>query len=208
MKLHNIEQKSPEWHNLRLGKITASTFYKLLGTDVIRDKYLYDRAAEIVTGERCDADEACGGIHIERGLEYEPVARDRYVTATFSEVKEVGFISLSAYVGCSPDGLVGDDGLIEIKVPDSNNYFRHVIEIQRDGILAVPSEHFWQMQFCIYVTSRAWCDYVLYNPKHAINNKDLFIFRVERDIEAQKRIESILAESITKIKTYVSQYYG
>ena len=169
MKLHDdIEQKSPEWHNLRLGKITASGFGKLLGTDAVRDKYLYDRAAEIVTGERCDADEVISSVHIDRGNEWESVARDKYITTTFSEVKEVGFIQLDDYAGCSPDGLVGEDGLIEIKVPDSNNYFKYLIEIQNMGISAIPTDHFWQMQFCMYVCDRKWCDYVLYNPKHAV----------------------------------------
>lgn len=208
MQLHDIEQKSEEWHKLRLGKITASGFSKLMGTSAAKEKYLYDRVAEIVTNAMCDGDENCSGVHIARGNEWESVARDKYVTATFSKVKEVGLIQLDDYTACSPDGLVGEDGLIEIKVPDSNNYLKLILEISKEGIKAIPSDHCWQMQFCMYVTGRKWCDYVLYNPKHEVNNKDLFVFRVEKDQDAQVIIKSRLEYSVEQLKTYVSQYYG
>ena len=209
MQLHEtLEQGSPEWQALRLGKITGSNAAKLFGTPAAREKYLYDRAAEIVTGTRSDNDECASSQHMTRGSEFEEVALMKYTVATLNEVQKVGFVQLNEFVGCSPDGFVGDEGMIEIKVPDSNNYFRLMLEISTNGIKAIPREHLWQMQFCMYVCNRNWCEYVLYNPKHEANGKDLFIFTVDRDAESQKCIKQILAESVTTIKTYVTQYFG
>lgn len=209
MQLHeNIEQGSQEWHDLRLGKLTGSSAAKLFGTPAAREKYLYDRAAEIVTGCRCDSDEGAQGKHMARGHEFEEVALIKYTVATLNEVQRIGFVQLNEFVGCSPDGLVGDDGIIEIKVPDSNNYFRQILELTANGVKAIPSEYYAQMQFNMFVCGRAWCDYVLYNPKHEANGKSLFILRVERDNSMQERISHIVDECVAKIKGYMQKYYG
>ena len=161
----DLEQGSDKWHELRLGKITASCFYKLLGTKVARKKYLYEKANEIVTNCKSDGNKYVN-FHIQRGWEYETVARNKYIASTFTPVKEVGLVQLSNYIACSPDGLVGENGMIEIKVPDSNNYFQYVIEISKKGVKAIVKDHYIQMQFSLYVCARKWCDYVLFNPKH------------------------------------------
>lgn len=208
MQLHkNIEQGSPEWHDLRLGKLTGSSAAKLFGTPAAREKYLYDRAAEIVTGCRCDSDECTRGQHTARGSEFEEIALMKYTVATLHEVQKVGFVQLNEFVGCSPDGLIGDDGMIEVKVPDSNNYFRQVLEIASNGVKAIPSEYYYQIQFNLFVCGRKWCDYVLYNPKHEAKGKSLFIIRVERDDSMQNAIASIIDESVAKIGYYVEGYY-
>jgi len=201
----DLEQGSDKWHELRLGKITASCFYKLLGTKAAREKYLYDRANEIVTGCKADGEEYLN-LHIQRGWEHETVARNKYITSTFTSVKEVGLVQLSDHIACSPDGLVGEDGMIEIKVPDSNNYFRHVIEISKKGVEAIAKEHYMQMQFNLYVCARKWCDYVLFNPKHAVQGNGLFIFRVGYDEVMQARISEAVDECVPIMNEYVNQY--
>lgn len=201
----DLEQGSEEWHKLRLGKITGSCFHKVLGTKAAREKYLYDRANEIVTGCKSDSEDYVN-MHIQRGWEYEPVARAEYIADTFTAVNEVGLVQLGDYIACSPDGLVGDDGMIEIKIPDSNNYFRQVLEISSKGIEAIPSEHYSQMQFNLFVCGREWCDYVLYNPKHSAIGKGLFIYRVEYDNIMQVRIIKVLDECIQAINEYIVQY--
>ncbi len=203
----DIKQGSNEWHNLRLGKITGSSFSKLLGTPVAKEKYLYDKANEIVTGCLSDA-ASFNNIHMQRGNDFESVARTRYLLETFSVVKEVGLVIVDDYLACSPDGLIDEDGLIEIKVPDSNNYFRQLLEISSQGKSAVPTDYYIQMQFNMYVCGRSWCDYVLYNPQHAKNGKEIFIYRITRDEEMQKKIGQILDVSIIKIKQYVDQYFA
>src|SRR5271170_5792827 len=121
----DIKQGSDEWYRLRLGKITGSCFSKLLGGNGAKEKYLYDRANEIVTGCRSDSD-SFTNVHIRRGLDFESEAKSQYVMKTFTLINEVGLVQIGDYVACSPDGLIDEDGLIEIKVPDSNNYFRQM----------------------------------------------------------------------------------
>ncbi len=209
----NIQQGSEEWHNVRLGKITGSGFYRLLGTKEAQEKYLYDRANEIVTGCKSDGEEYQAGVcrmHMERGNNYESLVREMYKTYnTFADVNEVGLIQLGDYLACSPDGLVDDEGMIEIKVLDSNNYFRQVLRIDDIGVKALSKEHFAQIQFCLYICNRQWCDYVLYNPKHSdAVNKGLSIFRVEVDSEMQERISKVVTKSIAAIKWYITAYYA
>ncbi len=203
----DIKQGSDEWYRLRLGKITGSCFSKLLGGNGAKEKYLYDRANEIVTGCRSDSD-SFTNVHMRRGLDFEAEAKSLYVIKTFTLVNEVGLIQLGDYVACSPDGLIDEDGLIEIKVPDSNNYFRQMLEISLKGSTAIPHDHYVQMQFYMYVCGREWCDYVLYNPQHVVNNKELFIHRVKREEEIQISIGNVLDECVIKSKKYVEQYYS
>lgn len=205
MQIHKIEQRTPEWEHLRLGKITGSEFYKLVKGNGIKEKYLYTKANEIITGAKSDQDEYVN-IHIKRGNEFEKVVRYLYIVKTFNLVEEIGLIQMNDYAACSPDGLVNKDGIIEIKIPDAHNYFKLVLEISEKGINAIPEEHYWQMQFNLFVSNREWCDYVLYNPKHAEINKGIFIYRVEKDVEKQKKISEFLEEAINKIEKYVENY--
>jgi exodeoxyribonuclease (lambda-induced) len=115
---------------------------------------------------------------------------------------------LGDYIACSPDGLVGEDGMIEIKILDSNNYFGQVIEMSEKGAEAIESKHYIQMQFNLFVCGRQWCDYVLYNPKHDIIGNGLFIHRVERDSVMQARILEAVDECIPIMNKYVNQYHN
>ena len=207
MQVHEtLEQGSSEWHGIRLGKLTGSSAAKLMGTPAAREKYLYDRASEIVTGCRCDSDESATGMHMARGTEFEEVAIAKYTVATLNEVQRVGFVQAGEFVGCSPDGLVGTCGIIEVKVPDSNNYFRQILEISCNGVKAIPKDYYAQMQFNMFVCERKWCDYVLYNPKHEAKGKSLFITRVERDKKMQDTIAGIIDESVITIQKYTDRY--
>lgn len=208
MQVHtDVLQGSNEWDALRLGKITGSCFSKLMGTSEAKRKYLNDRANEIVIGHRCESYHF-SNIHIERGHEYEITAKHLYTIQTFNKVNDVGFVELNRYVGCSPDGLVDHDGMIEIKIPDSNNYFRQMIDISLKGEGAIPKEHYAQMQFNMYVCKRSWCDYVLYSLAHDKNNKSIYIFRVLKDEIEQQKIEKILSESVIEIENLVERYHA
>jgi exodeoxyribonuclease (lambda-induced) len=211
IQIHNFEQKSEKWYNSRLGKITGSCFHKLLGTPNAAKKYLYSKANEIVIGDRCEGDKAeKTSIHMERGLTYEDMARFSYQMEKEYKIKiqQVGLIQLNDYIACSPDGLVDDNGLLEIKVPDSNNFFESILEIKNVGIKAIPKQYYQQMQFNLYVSGRKWCDYVLYNPQHDIKGTGIFIYRIELDLPLQKRIAEIVEDIPQKINNYVEQYYN
>lgn len=198
-----LPQLSEEWHRLRLGKITGSSFYKMLGGSTTAEKYLYEKASEIVTGAKSDG-EKYSNVHIQRGLEWESTARNSYKRNKGVQIEEVGLIQLGDYIACSPDGLVGDDGMIEIKVPDSSNFLKLVLEISVNGKEAISNDHYYQMQFNLYVANRQWCDYVLYNNKFW--GKDLFCHRVERDEVCIDAIKKTLDKGIKQINEYVELY--
>jgi len=171
----DIEQGSDEWHAIRRGVITASTVAKLLtGTgkpannDTSRAQ-LYQLLAERITGE---SEASFYNDDMARGHLLEPFARDLYA-ANYAPVAECGFITCQlsgVVIGYSPDGLVGDDGLIEIKAPRQKTHLKSLLTNQ------VPGEYIPQVQTGLAVSGRAWCDFISYAP-----GLPLFVRRVERD---------------------------
>jgi putative phage-type endonuclease len=171
----DIEQGSDEWHAIRRGVITASAIAKLLtGTgkpannDTSRAQ-LYQLLAERITGE---SDPGFYNDDMARGHLLEPYARDLY-SQHYNEVQECGFITCQlsgVVIGYSPDGLVGDDGLIEIKAPRQKTHLKSLLTNQ------VPGEYIPQVQTGLAVSGRSWCDFISYAP-----GLPLFVRRVERD---------------------------
>jgi len=137
--------------------------------------------------------------HMERGNELEGQARSLYWLETGKEVQEVGFCELDEYTGCSPDGMIGEKGLIEIKCPTDKNFLKLLIEKK------ISSSYVWQMQMQMYVTGRKWCDFVAYCPNF---EKSFYIERVEADIEKFDKIKEGLAEGRKLIKKYIKMYEG
>jgi putative phage-type endonuclease len=158
-----IEQGADEWHALRRGVVTASAISKLLtatykpaANDTSR-ALLYQLLAERITGE---SDQSFYNDDMARGHLLEPYARDLYAEH-FAPVTECGFVTLTTsrgILGYSPDGLVGDEGLIEIKCPRPKTHLRSLLTGE------VPSEYYPQVQAGLAVTGRRWCDYISYAP--------------------------------------------
>lgn len=169
----DCEQNSPEWIAARAGIVTASNFACLLmkgrggGPSETRRKYLYDLAGERLTGQ---SSEGWGGNkHTERGHAMEPDARKLYAFTSDNKPMPVGFMK-RGNVGASPDSLVGDDGLLEIKT----KLPRLQLEVLEAN--AVPEEHLAQLQGQLWVSGRSFVDFVSYWP-----GLPLFVKRVERD---------------------------
>lgn len=185
MKIHNVEQGSAEWHSLRIGKITASRFSDVLasgrggGPSKTRQSYLMDLCAERLTGQSAQQFQS---EYMTWGTENEPFARGRYELESDVTVEQVGFVELTDHIGCSPDGLVGNDGLLEIKCPKTTT------QIQRwlDG--CVPSEYVAQIQGQMWVCGREWTDFVSFDPR-ITNDKAFFKIRVYRDDEFIKNLD-------------------
>ncbi len=171
MLVHNFEQGSPEWLQVRLGKLTGSDFHTLMGNSQTKETILYKKAAERLTGVASDGDKF-SSIHTERGHLLENDARLTYELEKGVAVKQIGFAELNKDVGCSPDGLVGSIGGIEIKCKDNHGFLKAVVKNW------IEPEHKTQMQFNMYVCGLLWMDYLLYNPNFA---NPLKITRVERD---------------------------
>ncbi len=200
----DFQQGSDEWHRLRLGKITASSFDKLLSTKA-RNKYLCQKASERHTLARSDSSKYTN-YHMDRGNLYESAAREAYINKTFDEVQQVGLIQLGDDIVCSPDGLVGDDGIIEIKVHDSDIYFEKVELLDKEGISGIPKLYYTQTQVNLYVSGRSWCDYVLYNPTHEDVKTGIYIYRVERDPVFMETIKSTIEKAVEEINQKVINF--
>lgn len=186
MQIFDFGQGTPEWHQARAGIVTASNASKLLagGAGKTRLSYMYQLIGEVMTGEPVQV--FAGNAHTERGHEMEPVARDLYRQRTGLEVVQTGFIRNHDDIGgagYSPDGLVGNDGAIEIK-----SRLPHIqAELLDTG--KVPSDALKQTQFGLFVSDREWCDYVSYWP-----GMPLFVKRVERDAKAMIDIRKALID--------------
>lgn len=189
----NLIQGTPEWHKVRSGKFTASTFVDLFAKETTQayQGAINDVVYGKLTGEPV---ESFSNDIMKRGNEMEPFAREQYELETFNKVNQVGFIELNEWVGYSPDGLIGDDGLLEIKCP------KHSTLIEYHLSQKIPTKYYWQMQGGLYVTGRLWCDYYVYHPKL----KPLLI-RVERNEPDIKLLEEKLNEVIEIAKQRIEK---
>ena len=186
-KYFDIEQNTDEWINLRIGKFTASMFSDLMGS---KNTLTYQKAInkvvfEILTNE---VPENFTSGYMERGHELEPLAKELYSMMTFNDVSNGGFFSYGNYIGASPDGLIDDDGLLEIKSPSFNTMINYLL---RESL---PIEYKYQVQGQLFVTNRKWCDFMAYHPKL----KPLII-RVERDEDIITDIQTRLNEAIETV---------
>jgi putative phage-type endonuclease len=183
-----IEQGTDAWHQLRLGKVTASRVADIMaktktGVSASRGNYLIELALQRVTGtiEPMYTNDAMAW-----GTATEPQARVAYEVKTGNFVDQIAFVEhdIIEWFGCSPDGLVGKDGLIEIKCPNSATHWATI----KDG--KPPNKYVIQMQTQMACTGRKWCDFVSFDPRMP-ERSQLFICRVERD---QKIIDEIETE--------------
>lgn len=172
LQIFNCDQGSADWYTARLGIPTASEFQTLLakgrngGVSKDRITYLRKLAGERITGQPMWS---YTNEHMERGKEQESEARALYCMIRDVEPVQVGFLRRGD-VGASPDSLVGDDGLVEIK-----SKLAHLqIGVLEDG--EVPAEHVAQLQGQLWVSARSWVDFVSYCP-----GLPPFIKRVHRD---------------------------
>jgi putative phage-type endonuclease len=190
---HDVSQNSEEWDELRRGKFTASSFSDLFMTKTTAG---YKKAIRKVVYERLtgESPESFKSDYMERGHETEPMAREAYELNTFNEVINGGFFEYNEWIGASPDGLIGDDGLLEIKCPAYNTFIDYLISGQ------VPSEYFYQLQGQLFVTGRKWVDFVGYHPALPI-----LIVRVYPDKKAQEEINAALLNAITEATNIINK---
>ena len=169
MIIHNdFKQGSEEWFKARLGKLTASKAQAISASGKGLETLSFEKVAEIISGKREDT---YINPDMERGNEQEDLARSSYEMETGNSVKQVGFCEMNESVGASPDGLVGDDGLVEIKCPKAANFVKLLYTKK------IETKYLWQMQMQMLVTDRKWVDFVAQHE----NFNDLIIIRVERD---------------------------
>ena len=195
MKIYkDINQGSPEWFEIRVGKVTASHAQAIGNNGKGLDTYLLEVVSEMFSSAQKDQ---YSNEHTERGNELEPLARSMYELQENVEVEEIGFAEYNDFVGCSPDGLVGDDGMIEIKCPDDKTYFNLLMNEKIDNA------YIWQCQMNMLILERKWCDLVFYNPNF---EKSMKIFRLKPDKEMFSRLKEGFAKAEKEIIRMISKY--
>lgn len=189
------EQRTEEWFQDRLGKVTASRISDVMmkPTTAGYQNYRAQLVCERLTGVPTETFQSAAMLH---GTETEPQARALYEMETGLDVSEVGFIPHPTLEmsGASPDGVVGQDGLVEIKCPQPAEHIR----VLTGG--AIKTQYVLQMQWQMACIGREWCDFVSFSPALP-SEMQLFRQRVDRDAE---KVEEI-TEAVTKFLSQVDE---
>ena len=200
-----IEQGSNAWHQMRLGKVTASRVADILaktktGPSASRQNYLIELAIQRTTGI---IQESYSNSSMEWGTQTEPQARVAYEVNTNNFVDQVAFIDHPniAWFGCSPDGLVSDRGLVEIKCPNSATHWEYFKSKEP------PKKYFIQMQAQMAVTDRDWCDFISFDPRMP-DRSQLLIVQVPRDPEFILFMETEIKQFLSEVEVEVNLMKG
>ncbi|PCI53848.1 MAG: exonuclease [Alphaproteobacteria bacterium] len=200
MKIVDVEQGTDEWQKARCGKFTASRVKAIMTKgrgntpSAVRRNMIMLLALERLTGT---VEDTFKSDAMQRGTEMEPEACDAYAFETEQTVQEVGMVIHAdwEHVTCSPDRLVGADGLVEIKCPLPPNHMKYLTEGSH------ASEYKWQLQHQLFVTGRAWVDVVSYHP--AFEGLELAIKRVFPDEEMQQELKAEIVKAEIDINAII-----
>lgn len=207
MTLIECEQRTDTWRQARLGKVTASRVADLMartksGWGASRANYMSELIVERLTGVPT---EGFQNAAMQRGTELEPAARAAYELLKEMWVSEIGFVTHPriAESGASPDGLCGNDGLVEIKCMGNSNHLNALLAEE------IAGKYISQMQWQMACTERAWCDFAAFHPGFP-SRMQLFVKRVPRDdrliAEMEREVTTFLAELDEKINQLGAAY--
>jgi putative phage-type endonuclease len=196
----DIVQGSLEWHALRLGKVTASRVSDVIaktktGWGAGRANYAAELIAERLTGSPA---ERFTNAAMQWGTDNEPLARKAYEFMTDNAVEQVGFVAhpLIEMSGASPDGLVGADGLLEIKCPNTATHIDTLLN------QAIPYKYIVQMGWQMACTGRQWCDFVSFDPRLPEDMR-LWVRRVTRDDVFVKGLEGDVSDFLAEVESTI-----
>jgi putative phage-type endonuclease len=197
-----MEQGTEEWFAARLGRVTASKVQDIVartktGYAASRDNYLAQLVCERLTGKGAESFSTPAMAH---GTETEPLARAAYEMANSVLVDEVGFVPHPSIImaGASPDGLVGDDGLLEIKCPNTATHIETLLS------QTVPGKYNTQMQFQMACTDRSWCDFVSFDNRLP-QELQMFVKRVPRDNMYIRLMEEEIIKFLNELDIKIAQ---
>lgn len=200
-----IKQGTDDWHQARLGKVTASKVADVMaktksGPSASRTNYMMELLCQRLTGSR---EEGYVNAAMKRGTDMEPIARIAYEASESALVDQVGFVphlSIPAF-GASPDGLVGTDGQIEIKCPNTAQH----VEFLRTG--KPEGKYIIQMQAQMACTGRDWCDFVSYDDRlpEALQYKKV---RIARDSAFIVTMESEIRQFLRELDELEAEMRG
>jgi len=196
MEIINCIQGSDEWFKERLGKLTASEAQAISANGAGLKTLVNKLVAERLTGK---VENGYTNADMERGKELEDEARNAYELETGNTVTKVGFCKLDEDTGSSPDGLIGENGGLEIKCYKDSSFVDYMFTQKID------TGYEWQCQFNMFVTERDWWDFAVYNPNF---KKSLIIKRINRDDQAIEKIKVGLETGKAMIKAMMEKLNG
>lgn len=196
LEIIDCVQGSPEWYRHRMGIPTASEFKTVIGVKkeakdkLTRQTYMYKLAGEILTGEPM---ENYNNAYMERGKEQEDELRRLYCMMQNCEVRQVGFLRLGRK-GASPDSLVGDDGMVELKTQAPHLLIKTIFADQ------VPPEFVAQLQGNLLVSGRKWIDICV-----GFRGMPPFIKRVYRDEDYINMLSNAIGDFLLELDSVVAK---
>ena len=203
MRIVDCIQGTPEWKRYRSGKVTASRFDDVMATiksgeAASRRNYRAELVCETLTGEPFE--DIYQTADMLRGTQLEPAARAAYSAATMQEVTQVGLVLHPKHdrIAVSPDGLVGQHGLCEIKCPKTGTHLETLLM----GV--PPSQYRRQMWAQMMVCERDWCDFVSYDPRLPVEYQ-LIIFRFMRDEKELILMEASALQFLDEVDATIKQ---
>lgn len=195
-----VEQGSPEWLQLRLGCVSASTIADVMakgrgGESATRQKLKLRLAAERLTGQ---VQESFSSPAMEWGREQEQFAAMAYEAERGVFLDKTGWWTHPTiqWLGCSPDRLIDGDGLVEIKCPNSSTMVAWMADDK------VPTDYIKQMQCQLWITARSYCDFLAYDPRLP-KRRQLWIKRIEHDAEFIKTMETEAVAFLSEVDQLV-----
>lgn len=189
------DQRTDIWFEARLGKATASKFKDIMSTvksgeSAGRKNYRAQLVAERLTRTK---EETYTSKEMQHGIDYEDAAKLAYWIHSKQEIDDCGFFMHDTLeAGASPDGLIGETGLCEIKCP---NTATHIDTLKSQKL---PTQYYWQVMGQMWITGREWCDFISYDPRMPANSR-LFVLRVYRDNEAIERLEQEITKFLSEV---------
>ena len=193
MIIYNLKQLSPEWFKIRELKMTGSHAQTIASQGKGLETYIKQLVLEWVEPE---SKNTFMSNPMAMGMELETKARVVYSLHTKQTVKLVGFVEIDDFVGCSPDGLVEEKGILEIKCP-ADNTFEEFLKTKK-----IPTKYIWQCQMNMMLCEKEWCDLVFYNPNF---NEKMVIKRILPNISQQEEIKKGLEMGKKLLKTYLEK---
>lgn len=194
-----VEQRSPEWFEIRKGKITSSEIYKIMGKEEFSETaktYLLEKVCEHFDGYS----EPATGQALDWGTELEPVAIQHYEEVTGIKVEKASFIPSGDFYGGSPDGLIAPEGIIEVKCPfKSANHFKHGLIDTPAKFKKVVPNYYYQCISNMVCAGAKWCDFISFDPR-VKEGYHMFVFRLHLDQEEAAKMKERVEVAVQYMK--------
>lgn len=196
-----------EWQKARLGKFTASRIGDLMTSgrgknDIwgkVAENYIYEKISELLTGMPKETPETYA---MAWGTKYEPYAIEAYNESRKMKANPMGtvYIPFNDICGGSPDGFVGDDGIVEVKCPNSHNHFKTFISGEID------KNYIYQCQGNMLFSNRQWCDFISYDPRFQQKDLQLKVIRIQRDEDMCEAILNRINQATERVQQIKEEY--